>query len=207
MSILSDKDIFSLLVEKKLVISPLEVSQIQPASVDLRLGGKLEIPHPGEKLLLYPGAEKPSPRYTDYDIEKEHYTLKPGEVVYASTLEELEIPSFCNAKIYNKNSLALAGLHVCSGSYINPGYKGVMPLVLKNIGVYELVIGAGMQICQLELSKLHTPATRSYPDRYNEQALAQLAQNLGVDNTNSPQKSQLSLFLEKRIQELASAKS
>lgn len=206
MSILSDKDIFSLLVEKKLVISPLEVSQIQPASVDLRLGAKLQIPCP-ETLALYPGAEKPSPRYTDYNLEQEHYTLKPGEVVYASTLEELGIPSSFNAKIYNKNSLALAGLHVCSASYINPGYKGVMPLVLKNIGVYNLVIGAGMQICQLELSALHTPATRSYPERYNEQTLAQLAQNLGMDKPDSSQKSQLSLFLEKRIKELASAKS
>lgn len=44
MSTLSDKDIFALIKEGKLELTPLDVSQIQPASIDLRLGSKDSTP-------------------------------------------------------------------------------------------------------------------------------------------------------------------
>lgn len=203
MSVLSDKDIFSLIMEKKLVISPLEVTQIQPASVDLRLGGKLQIPRPGT-VALYPGAEQPALDYTDIILGEKPYTLEPGAVVHASTLETLRIPTECNARIDNKNSLAQLGLHVWP-AYINPGYEGVMPLTLKNDGVHTLVIKAGMRICQMEVSALQTPPSRSYADRHEAPALEQLAQRSGMECSPSAPRSQLSLFLEKRIRELASS--
>lgn len=203
MSVLSDKDIFSLIMEKKLVISPLEVTQIQPASVDLRLGGKLQIPCPGT-VALYPGAEKPAPGHTDIALSEKPYTLEPGAIAYVSTLETLRIPTGYNARIYNKNSLAQLGLNVWP-AYINPGYEGVMPLVLKNDGVHRLVIKAGMRICQMEVSALQTPPSRSYADRHEAPALQQLAQRSGMEGSSSAPRSQLSLFLENRIRELASS--
>ena len=41
--ILSDKTLFKMLEQKKLIIEPIEKERIQPASVDIRLGNTFSI--------------------------------------------------------------------------------------------------------------------------------------------------------------------
>ncbi len=135
MSTLSDKDIFALIKEGKLELTPLDVSQIQPASIDLRLGSKIQLPKKNECIDLRFDSETIADHFLERDLS-EPYTLKPGDIVMGGTLEKIKIPDYCNAKIYNKNSLVSIGLNVSTGCYINPGYEGHMPLLLKKMRAY-----------------------------------------------------------------------
>ena len=203
MAILSDKDIAVLLMDKTLKISPLEVSQIQPASVDLRLGGTLQVPEAGQTVDLDPAAEKPKVTLKTVSLDNGPFVLKPGECVRGATLEELEIPDFCNAKIYNKNSLALHGLTVTGTCYINPGYKGCMPLFIKNEGPCEIKLHKGVQICQLEVCALQNKAHSPYSERYSEARIREMAEFMKREFVDARPRGALSRYLEESIKNLS----
>lgn len=161
MPILPDTDIFALLRDGALAISPLDISQIQPATVDLRLGAEAKI---------YTGNQPLDLEAANFDNWKEitigeRFMLERGVFLQAFTLEKIVIPQSLNAKIYGKNSLLMAGLEVVP-AYINPGFAGRMPLAVKNIGPSGLTISVSMKICQIEFSYLAQAASRPYPERY-----------------------------------------
>lgn len=158
MSILSDQDIFRLIGEKKLKISPLLVDQVQPASVDLRLGKKGKIIKSGSADLR--NFAENSIIWEEIDLEN-GFILEPNAYLQAWTLEELELPININAKIFGKNSLLIVGLNV-NTAFINPSFKGKMCLAIKNWTSIPLTIGYGMEICQVEFSTLAQTPTRGY---------------------------------------------
>ena len=203
MSTLSDKDIFALIKEGKLELTPLDVSQIQPASIDLRLGSKIQLPKKNECIDLRFDSETIADHFLERDLS-EPYTLKPGDIVMGGTLEKIKIPDYCNAKIYNKNSLVSIGLNVSTGCYINPGYEGHMPLLLKNEGVFDIIIGASIMIRQIEICALQTPALRSYDERYNTQKLENISRHFNnLISNKASKRGSLSLYLAERIKNLA----
>lgn len=203
MAILSDKDIAVLLMDKTLKISPLEVSQIQPASVDLRLGDTLEVPEAGQTVDLAPSAGKPKVALRTVSLNDGPFILKSGQCVRGATLEELEIPDFCNAKIYNKNSLAMLGLTVAGTGYINPGYTGQMPLFIKNTGPFDLKLHKGIQICQLEVCALQNKAFSPYSERYSEARQREVAEFMKREFTEAKSRGALSRYLEESIKNLS----
>lgn len=202
MSVLSDMNIFALLRSGNLQISPLELSQIQPASVDLRLGEKGQLLVAGE---VDPRDKEQLTKIHHTDISfVDGYALRPGETITALTLEKLVVPQDCNGKILGKNSLLMAGIEV-SVAYINPGYSGHMPLLIKNVGPMTVTLSAGLEICQLELNGLAVPATRAYPERYNMEVLKDHVGIEGMSLPSSDEPNPLSDFLKRRIAELASS--
>ena len=142
-------------------------------------------------------------RHTDISFV-DGYALRPGETITASTLEKLVIPQDCNGKILGKNSLLMMGIEVFV-AYINPGYSGHMPLLIKNVGPITVTLSAGLKICQLELNGLTVPATRAYPERYNMEVLKDHAGIEGMSLPSSDEPNPLSDFLKRRIAELASS--
>ena len=203
MAILSDKDIAVLLMDKTLKISPLEVGQIQPASVDLRLGSMLKVPTEGQMIDLDPSAEKVKLKVQEISLDDGPFLLKPGQCVRGATLEELEIPDFCNAKIFNKNSLALHGLTVTGTCYINPGYKGHMSLFIKNEGPYEIKLHKGVQICQLEVCTLQNKAHSPYSERYSEARIREMAEFMKREFVETRPRGALSRYLEESIKNIS----
>jgi deoxycytidine triphosphate deaminase len=56
-------------------------------------------------------------------------TLKPGQMVLARTAERFVMPSDCAGRLEGRSSYARLGLSIHStGSFINPGWRGHMPL-------------------------------------------------------------------------------
>jgi hypothetical protein len=77
--------------------------------------------------------------------------------------EKFTIPNGYAGKIEGRSSFARLGLMIhCAADFINPGYKGHMPLQLVNVGNTEIRLSPYMPICQLILVKLTTDAEKPY---------------------------------------------
>lgn len=193
MSILSDRDILQLLRQKKLCISPLSATQIQPASIDLRLGEKGKVIVGGSADLRDFNGE--SIVWEEVDL-KAGFTLEPDAYLQAWTLEKIELGKNINAKVFGKNSLLFVGLNV-NTAFINPGFNGHMCLAIKNLTSIPLTIGFGMDICQIEFSTLAQLPTRGYREQGADIPLNDPV--FDVFESNKGQTSSLSRFLREQI--------
>lgn len=185
--ILSDTDISHRLEEGDLVIEPIEDPdlQIQPASIDLRLGREFlefkrtNIPciHPdrGDEVDEYvtktsvpmgPGAEQTtlSAGYdADDRFERNEFILHPGDFVLGTTIERVEIPDDLLAHVEGRSSLGRLAIVVhATAGIIDPGYRGQVTLELSNLGSAPVALKPGMRISQLTFTELKSPAERPY---------------------------------------------
>lgn len=174
MPVYSDKAILEALGNGILSIEPLHPNNIQPASIDLTLGGKVETLLPGEIDLASPDMEDIKQRTQTHDI-RSGYRLEPNTYVVGYTAEYLKFSTFINGRIDTRNSLARCGLDLSAGSYINPGFEGHMPLVIRNFGSSSLVLHPGIRICQLEIFMLTEQSIRNYDNRHDLSKLASYA--------------------------------
>lgn len=105
--ILSDKAIMSLLKEGTLSISPLQENQIQPASVDIRLGSTFSIVEDSSAPILT-FTEKMAYK----EIHAQKYLLMPGQFVLATTMEYIKLPDDLTAFVEGRSSLGRMGLFI-----------------------------------------------------------------------------------------------
>jgi dCTP deaminase len=122
-------------------------SQIQPASLDVRLG---------ENFITHPGGER-------IDLDQDFaFTLLPGECVLGVLLERLRLPDNVVARIEGKSSWARQFLTVHSAGFVDPGFRGDITLELKNDGRHVLTLKPGDLIAQVSFQSLAAPAIRPY---------------------------------------------
>lgn len=164
MSILSDIKILEKIYDKELIIDPFIYDHIQPASIDLTLSDKLKIPKAD--------INKPISVFDKNAIESIYeeanlteYVLAPNDFVIGQIKEKITIPKNCNGHIQNRNSLIRAGIDVGLSSYINPGYSGQLPIVIKNIGKFSIVLTPGMRICQLVIQEVKPDPAHDYSSK------------------------------------------
>lgn len=177
--ILSDYSIVEALDNGPLVISPYPVPiQIQPASVDLRLGkdwswyppfsGFASHDRDGlvcetdilDEICIDPA--KPS-TIEMRSITAESFVLSPGAFALGTTLERVEIPANLVGRVEGRSSLGRLGVmvHITAG-FIDPGFKGRITLEFHNVGEHPVRLRAGMRICQLSLETMTCAAREPY---------------------------------------------
>ena len=161
MAVLSDGRLIEFIAAKRLKIDPFILGNVQPASIDLRLDAMIKTFKAGCSLTP---EENNEDSFVSINIEEE-YWLRPGEMILGQILEEIAIPRECNAHIHNRSSLARLGLDVGSASYINPGYAGHLPVVIKNGGPLPVKLVSGLRICQMELVDVEPTPVRDYSQR------------------------------------------
>lgn len=169
---LCDKDIKTRIAEMRIESDALDApfdpgTQVQPSSIDLRLSN----------IFWEPIGRRPIDLRKSYlmELEPRRYwkkrilrlndciTLKPGQLLLGRTSEEFSMPSGCAGKIEGRSSFARMGLGVhCTGDYINPGYRGRMPLELFNYGPNSIKVFPHIPICQLILIGLSNIPERLY---------------------------------------------
>lgn len=77
-------------------------------------------------------------------------TIRPGQMVLCRVAERFVMPPDCAGAIEGRSSYARLGLSVhTAGGFINPGWKGHMPLTLFNHSPVTLRIPVGTPLCQL----------------------------------------------------------
>jgi dCTP deaminase len=165
--ILSDADILGRLESGDLVIDPIDDFdlQIQPASVDLRLGREFLEFQRTNIPCIHPGSEHEVDEYVDetHVEEGEEFILHPGDFVLGTTKERVEIPADLIAHVEGRSSLGRLAIVVHSTAGLcDPGFRGRITLELSNLGNAPVALTPEMRISQLTFTELTTPAERPY---------------------------------------------
>ncbi|WP_439025451.1 dCTP deaminase [Haloarchaeobius sp. DT45] len=195
--ILSDGDILRRLEAGDLAIEPLDdiELQVQPASVDLRLGREfLEFEHANIPC-IHPGSESEVSEYVSETVVPEdgEFILHPGDFVLGTTKERVEIPADLIAHVEGRSSLGrLAVVVHATAGLCDPGYRGQITLELSNLGRAPVALNPGMRISQLTFTELKTPAERPYGSergsKYQDQAGPQASKIQGDHEFSGNQK-------------------
>lgn len=162
--ILSDKTIKKMLAEKTLVITPLTPSQIQPASVDIRLGNTFSVVEDTPSGILRLDNEI---RYQT--ITAETYLILPGQFVLATTMEYFELPDDLTAFVEGRSSLGRMGLFIQNAGWVDPGFKGEITLELYNANRCAIELKAGRRVGQLVFAEMDAAAENPYRGKYQGQ--------------------------------------
>lgn len=126
--------------------------QIQPASLDVRIGDRL------------------------YDVDNNDSTMsplrhyiKPGVRYLAHTDERIELPNDIAAQLAGRSSIGRKGLiiHKTAG-WIDPGFRGQITLEIMNLGAEPVKIDVGERVGQLVFFPLDAPSV-GYDGGYQDQ--------------------------------------
>jgi len=161
--VLSDGTIRRLVEEGRLRIDPWDPEMVQPASVDLKLGGSFRVFH-NHRVQTIDLADPPRDLTERVLVEEgDAFVMHPGEFVLGTTLERVELPDDIVARIEGKSSLGRLGLicHATAG-FVDPGWEGALTLEITNFNNVPIVLRPGLPIAQLSLMTLDTAAERPY---------------------------------------------
>ncbi|MFB6120384.1 MAG: dCTP deaminase [Halobacteriaceae archaeon] len=187
--ILSDRDIAARLDEGDLEIEPLADPelQIQPASVDLRLGREFLEFERTNIPCIHPNSEQEIEEYVTETVveEGEEFILHPGDFVLGTTVERVAIPDDLIAHVEGRSSLGRLAIVVhATAGLCDPGYRGQITLELSNLGSAPVALDPGMRISQLTFTELKSPAATPYGadrgSKYQDQSGPQ-ASRIGGD--------------------------
>ena len=165
--ILSDREIRERLQRGDLVIDELldPDLQIQPASVDLRLGAEFVTYRLAHMPYIDPQDSSSVRDYTEtVTIEQgEAFILHPGEFALGSTEEWVKIPRDLVARVEGRSSIGrLAVVVHATAGFVDPGFEGRITLELSNLGRVAVALYPGMRISQLVFHTMSSPAERPY---------------------------------------------
>lgn len=148
-----------------------EDTQIQDASIDVRLGSVLRIPTHQQGIILSPHEGVARQFHGREDtIGSGGFNLRPNEFVLGHTFEKVTLPLYLSARLEGKSSLARLGMlvHLTSG-HIAPGFDGIIVLELYNIGPNTIALTPQMLIAQLIFEKLSMLPRKAYSGRFRGQ--------------------------------------
>ncbi|MBU1132360.1 dCTP deaminase [Patescibacteria group bacterium] len=180
MSVLSKKEILERIKNKQIVFTPdLDEYQLQPASIDLRIGWSFYIPHTwhyNEKGRVAINAD-----YLDYQNTEEYFKLiklKPGqffeilpeEFILISTLEKITLNcGDLTGNLYPRSSALRRGLQVATG-LVDCRYNGQLTIPLVNYSRHIIKLFPGERICQLQLMKMETELSEEEAKQHGAQS-------------------------------------
>ncbi|MCS6962097.1 MAG: dCTP deaminase [Deltaproteobacteria bacterium] len=129
-------------------ISPFISEQVNPASYDVRVGNHFICP-----------------TRTPDEVVSDHFTLYPGEVTLATTIETVCMPRNVCGLILLKSSLGRLWLNHSLSGWIDPGFRGQLTLEFQNIGPVPRTLRAGSRVAQIVFFELTEPPCFSYDER------------------------------------------
>ena len=162
--ILSDGTIRRMLQEGSLEISPITEEQIQPASVDVRLGNTFSVVEDTSTGIITLENEI---KYKT--IETDTYLLLPGQFVLATTREYFSLPDNLTAFVEGRSSLGRMGLFIQNAGWVDPGFKGEITLELFNANRCAIELKAGRRVGQLVFAEMDAAAQNPYNGKYQGQ--------------------------------------
>src|SRR6056297_2068753 len=123
--ILSDKTIKKMLANKELIIDPVDEMQIQPASVDMRLG---------DDFLKVDENSLPVMTLNDEvnykEVRGSEIIIPPHSFLLATTKEYIKLPNNLTAFVEGRSSIGRMGLFIQNAGWVDPGIEGQITLEL-----------------------------------------------------------------------------
>jgi dCTP deaminase len=138
------------------MVTPFDPALVNPASLDVRLGGTLLIESAqGPELVPYP---------LEGHSQEQPYWLAPGQFVLAQTVEVFSLPPTIAAQFMLKSSRAREGLEHLMAGYCDPGWSGsVLTLELHNSRqLHSVALWPGMRIGQMVFHRMASTPERDY---------------------------------------------
>ncbi|MBB6448425.1 dCTP deaminase [Geomicrobium halophilum] len=162
--ILSDATIKTMLARDELIIEPLEDSQLQPASVDIRLGTHyLKI---DENAIESIALDTPA-QYVEFETEE--VIIPPNSFLLATTNEYIKLPENLTAFVEGRSSIGRMGLFIQNAGWVDPGFEGEITLELFNANRLPIRLIAGRRIAQLVFAQMDQKANMPYNGKYQKQ--------------------------------------
>lgn len=161
--ILSDGSLSDALAHKVIAVEPHDQLQLQPASIDIRLGHEFLVPLDAYVDGLIDPYDLPADLMEKVSVVG-MFELRPREFVLGVTAERITVPSNMVARVEGRSSLGRLGLMIHStAGFIDPGWEGSpITLELANVGPWTIALHPGMRIGQLAFETLDRPCLRPY---------------------------------------------
>ncbi len=162
--ILSDITLKQMIERGDLVVDPFEEIQLQPASIDLRLGGhflKVDENRTGEIRLDDP--------VSYVEVELNEIVIPPLSFLLATTMEFIKLPNDVTAFVEGRSSIGRIGLFVQNAGWVDPGFAGDLTLELFNANRQPIRLQSGRRICQLVFARMDRAARVPYHGKYQGQ--------------------------------------
>jgi dCTP deaminase len=165
--ILSDVTLKRLLESKKLVVEPIEPGQIQPASIDLRLGTHfLKVDENSSECI----SMEEQLKYIEF--ERDQIIIPPHSFLLATTMEYVKLPNNITAFVEGRSSIGRMGLFIQNAGWVDAGFEGEITLELFNANMLPIKLLAGRRVCQMVFAQLDTEADKPYSGKYQGQRRA-----------------------------------
>lgn len=161
--ILSDRSIKEALDAKRIIIDPLDMSCIQPSSIDVKVSNLFRVfrNHTAGTI----DVKRDLTELTELvEIDQDGvFMLHPGEFVLGSTLERIGLANDLVGRVEGKSSLGRLGLLIHStAGFIDAGFDGHITLELSNVANLPITIYPSMKIGQVSFMTMTTPAEKPY---------------------------------------------
>lgn len=131
------------------VFNPFNISQVNPASYDLKIDNRFVDLHTGKE-------------FTSDEI-----TLTRDTAILASTWEYIKMPDDVAGAVFLKSSMARLGLDHALAGWVDPGFEGNLTLELH--AHREVTLHAGQRVIQIVLYDLDQISMKPYAGRYKGQ--------------------------------------
>jgi dCTP deaminase len=161
--ILSDHTIREELDAGRIVIDPLDLTCIQPSSVDLHIDRYFRVFR--NHTLGFIDVKQNLEDLTELvEIDEDDaFILHPGEFVLGSTRERVALPTDLVARLEGKSSLGRLGLLIHStAGFVDAGWDGQLTLELSNVANLPITLYPHMKIGQISFIRMTTPADVPY---------------------------------------------
>lgn len=162
--ILSDDTLRTMLAERRIVVEPIEPYQVQPASIDLRLGRSFLRIDENTLESLTLDSELPYVK-----IEKDEIIIPPHSFLLATTVEFIRIPANVTAFVEGRSSIGRIGLFIQNAGWVDPGFEGNITLELFNANRLPLRLQSGRRICQIVFAFMDQATRTPYAGKYQGQ--------------------------------------
>jgi dCTP deaminase len=161
--ILSDRTIREHLDQGWIVIEPLDLRNIQPSSVDLRLDRFFRVFRNHTMRVIDVKEHQEELTELVEIADDDGFILHPGEFVLGSTAERVALPDDLVARLEGKSSLGRLGLLIHStAGFVDAGWDGHLTLELSNVANLPITLYPGMKIGQISFLQMTTPADHPY---------------------------------------------
>lgn len=169
--LLCDKEIIKELQDGNLIIATryqkytFEYNQIQPSSLDLRLGNKI-MTFKRDITCFDTNCMENITDYVEtrmYD-ENEPIIMRPQETLLGETYENVCLKNILSGRVLGRSRYTRIGITVHT-MYINPGFMGPVPLHIRNNNDFSVKLYPFADICQMVIYKLSKVPNQSYLER------------------------------------------
>lgn len=165
--IAADRDLEYLLRSKSLEVRGMTPSQMQPASIYLRLGDTFLVPI----LEVNQDAIRMDrkPKYIRRITDGRTMLIKPHEFMLATTQEYIKIPNGYTAFVEGRSSVGRMGLFIQNAGWVDPGFEGQITLELFNATMFPILLQPGRRIAQLVIARTESKSLHPYNGKYQRQ--------------------------------------